>query len=840
MKNISLLVITFYDRLILRRPRLILTLLISLLVFLGYYAKDFQLDASTETLILEHDEDLKLTQQISARYNMRDFLILTYTPVDNLFSELSLSRLRQLRDELMQLEGVSSVVSILDVPLLESPPVTLQALSSNIRTLDSPDVDLSLAKKEFANGFLYKKLLASPDLKTTAVLIYLEEDERYQSLLTQRNRLFDERQENPLTAEAQAEYQRVLTLFESHRDKARQLRHHTIVSIRKTMDRYRDRANLFLGGVSMVSDDMISFIKGDIKVFGVGVFLFLIMMLGIIFRRVRWILLPMLCCVYSAILMFGLLGKMDWEVTVVSSNFISLQLIMTMAISIHLIVRYRELIRKSPQEDHRSLVLNTTLSMLRPCLYTALTTIAGFGSLVLCDILPVINFGWMMLTGVTISMLTSFLLFPTVLILLNKKPPTSEMAYQFSITAILAKFTEAHGTFIIAASVVAFLASGLGISQLVVENRFIDYFKDTTEIHQGMKAIDQELGGTIPLDIIVDLSDHNLPSKPDTTNPTSDHSTDPSDPFAEFAEFEETDAGEKYWFTPSKMEMVEQIHGYLERLPELGKVLSLGTLLQLGKKLNGGIPLENFTLALLYGEMPKRYRDTLITPYVSIEHDQVRFSVRVIDSMKSLNRNKLLEKIRNDIIDKFEVNEKKIRLTGLMVLYNNMLQSLFRSQILTLGVTMGGVTMMFLVLFKSLKIALVAIFPNLLSISMMLGFMGWMGIPLDIMTMTIAAISVGIAVDDTIHYIHRFQHEFKRDRDYHRSMYRCHDSIAYAMYYTSITIIAGFSILCLSNFIPTIYFGLLTGLAMAIAFLANLTLLPKLIISFKPLGAGKS
>ena len=815
-------------------------LLTIVLAFLGYYAKDFQLDASTETLILEHDEDLKLSQRVTARYNVRDFLILTYTPVNDLFSEVTLSRLRRLRDQLIQLEGVSSIVSILEVPLLESPPVKLQALSSNIRTLDSPDVDLSLAKQEFAESFLYNELLVSSDLKTTAILVYLEEDERYQSLLNQKNRLEDQAEKGSLTAEEQAKYRSISRLFEEHRDKARELRHHTIVSIRKTMDEFRDEASLFLGGVSMVSDDMISFIKGDIKVFGLGVFLFLIIMLGIIFRRVRWILLPMLCCTYSAILMFGLLGAMDWEVTVVSSNFISLQLILTMAISIHLIVRYRELLRKSPQEDNRRLVLDTISSMLRPCLYTALTTIAGFGSLVLCDILPVIQFGWMMVTGVAISLVATFWLFPTILVLLNKKPPTSEMAHKFSITAILAQFTEAHGKLIIAGSVVAFIVGGLGISRLVVENRFIDYFKDSTEIHQGMKVIDQELGGTIPLDIIIDFSDHTPPDSAGRMNAAFHNSTDTFDPFAEFSEFEEADDNAKYWFTPSKVETVTQIHDYLEGLPEFGKVLSLGILLKLGQRLNEGIPLDNFTLALLSSEMPQRYRDTLITPYVSIENDQVRFSVRVMDSMKSLNRNKLLEKIHFDIVDQLKVKESNIHLTGLLVLYNNMLQSLFRSQILTLGVTMAVLTMMFLVLFRSLKIALVAIFPNLLSISIMLGFMGWMRIPLDIMTMTIAAISVGIAVDDTIHYIHRFQHEFEWDHHYLCTMHRCHNSIAYAMYYTSITIIIGFSILCLSNFIPTIYFGLLTGLAMAIALLANLTLLPKLIISLKPFGDGKS
>jgi len=203
-----------------------------------------------------------------------------------------------------------------------------------------------------------------------------------------------------------------------------------------------------------------------------------------------------------------------------------------------------------------------------------------------------------------------------------------------------------------------------------------------------------------------------------------------------------------------------------------------------------------------------------------------------------LRRNELLEKIRHDLVNKLGLKKERVHLTGMLVLYNNMLQSLFKSQILTLGVVILALMGMFLILFRSLKIALIAIFPNLLSIGVVLGVMGWVKLPLDMMTITIASISVGIAVDDTIHYIHRFTTEFQIDRNYILTMHRCHESIGHAMFYTSVTIIIGFSILVLSNFIPSIYFGLLTGLAMLIALIAALTVLPQLIVVFKPFGDG--
>ena len=833
MTNFYSLIIRFFDKVVLERPVLVIFFILAMVSFLGYKAKDFKLDASAETLLLQSDKDLRYSRLISSRYGEQDYLLIAYAPKDDLFSDKALSNLSQLRDELKKLKRVSSVVSILDVPLLENPPVPIKELTSNVKTLESLAIAIKLAKIEFSESPIYQNLLVSPDLRITALQINFQIDEVYRDLLSRRDYFRDKKAVSRLSAADAAEFKKVTKQFKQHRNKMKKIRHQDIAAIRAIMDKYRQDAELFLGGISMIADDLISFIKNDLKIFGVGVLFFLIVTLSIIFRRIRWIFLPMLCCAFSAISMIGLLGTFGWEVTVISSNFISLQLIITMAITIHLIVRYRELHLNNPETEKRKLILDTVCFMMKPCLYAALTTIAGFGSLLFCDILPVITFGWMMIAGITVSLVLTFLLFPAVLMLMSKETPQAKRNSHFSLTSFFARFTEANGAMILVISCIIFLLSVIGISRLVVENSFIDYFKDSTEIYKGMKVIDQKLGGTTPLDVIIDFDE----SESSALTAANETDMESSIEFNEFDEFDKAEDDEKYWFTSDKMAKVMEIHDYLDSLPETGKVLSLGTMMKIAYRFKKGKPLDNFELALLYHELPDKFKSMVLTPYVSVEHNQVRFSIRVRDSEKSLKRDKLLKKIRYDLINKLGIKKEHVHLSGMLVLYNNMLQSLFSSQILTLGIVVLAVMCMFLILFGSLKIALIAILPNLLSIGVVLGVMGWLNIPLDMMTITIAAISIGIAIDDTIHYIHRFRHEFKADQNYLKTIHRCHESIGYAMYYTSITIIIGFSILVLSNFIPSIYFGLLTGLAMLVALIAALTLLPQLLVVFKPFGA---
>ena len=825
-----------FDRVVLQHPWGILLVLATIFTGFAYHARDFRLDASSETLMLEHDTDLAYARQISARYGASDYLVVAYAPRGDLFDPVTLRRIGALQKELEAVRTVSSVMTILDMPLLESPPVPVKELATGLRTLMDPRTDRVLARREFRDSPLYRGLLVSPDLTTTALVIGFPPDEKWRALREQRDALREKaaRRQGLTPAEART-YQAVKAAFQAHRDNSRRQWHATIGQVRRILDRYRGEADVFLGGVDMIADDMLSFIRSDLKVFGLGVLLFLIVVLGVLFRRLRWVVLPILCCTFSAVSMVGILGLCDWEVTVISSNFVSLQLIITMAITIHLIVRYRELFRQQPDATQHALIRQTVQSMLKPCIYAALTTVAGFASLIFSDIKPVITFGWMMIAGIGVSMLVTFVLFPSVLMLMPRESRPPGPGSRYALAAVLARFTQRRGALILVVSVVALVFAAWGATRLKVENAFIDYFKTSTEIYRGMRVIDQKLGGTTPLDVVVTLASAKAAARaPGAAAAAPDSGA--MDAFAGFEEFASVPDEDKYWFTSDKMARVMAIHDYLDGLPQTGKVLSLATLLKIARRLNDGQPLDNFKLALLYGELPQQIRQLLIDPYVSVAQDEVRFSVRIIDSLPGLRRNELLEQIRSDLTQRFGLAPNRVHLTGMMVLYNNMLQSLFDSQILTLGATVLALMAMFWVLFRSLRLAVLAIFPNLLSIGVVLGFMGWAGIPLDMMTITIAAISVGIAVDDTIHYIHRFRGEFAAGDGYIATMHRCHGSVGHAMYYTSVTVIIGFSILVLSNFIPTIYFGLLTSLAMFIALVAALTLLPALIVRVRPFG----
>jgi len=806
-----------YNRLILRKP--VITLVVASLV-VGFFLSNvprFELDASADSLILENDASLKYYRSIREEYGAGEFLIVTYSPKLPLFSPDSLTDIGQLRDQLTKIEQVDSVISLLDVPLVSSPPMTLNQIVEGIRTLESADVDLELAQQELTTSSLYQNLLVSSDGDTTALQVNLKRDERLAELTLERDRLYD------LVIPA-ADYQKRLKQL-SAEIKTLNLalnkrQHKTIQQVRNIMDRHRDSATLYLGGVPMIVTDSIDFIRGDLKVFGAGVIAFIIIILSLSFRSPRWVVLPLIACLSSALSMMGYLGWMQWPVTVVSSNFVSLLLIITLSLIIHLIVRYRELAALNTGYSQFELVSETVRSKFIPCVYTAVTTMVAFGSLLVSGIRPVIDFGWMMVIGITISFVLAFTLFPSALILMPRLDQKPGKSVTGKITSSLAHFIQRHNkATLILFGILAFIGLS-GLPQLSVENRFIDYYKENTEIFQGMSLIDEKLGGTTPMDVIIDA---------------------PKDEFSEDGGgFDLMDlllvgdiTASSYWFNSDGLQDAAEIHTYLESLPETGKVLSVHTAMQMLQALNNGKPYSDFKLAIVYKRIPDDVKDALITPYLSADGNQIRFSIRIYETDKSLKRQALIDKIYHHLTVELGYEVEQVNVTGMAVLYNNLLQSLFQSQILTIGAVFIAILLMFIILFRAIRLSIAAIIPNIIAAGLILGLMGWIGIPLDIMTITIAAISIGIGVDNSIHYVYRFRQEFALDQDYWAAIQRSHGSIGTALYYTTVTVVLGFSILAFSNFIPTIYFGLLSGLAMMAALVANLMLLPVLIAKFE-------
>ena len=809
-------------------------------VFFASYVPDLKLDASSESIILEHDEALKYYRASRDIYGSDDFLIVVYTPRDDLFAPASLAHLKELRNELAGMDSVEAVLSILDVPLVNSPKVSLAELrdGDGIRTLETPGIDKELARKEFLESPIYQNHIISADGRTTALLVLFKVDTTYNTLLNKRNRLREKEAESGLTPEEAAALQSVEQTFHEYHATVTAAENKDTEVVRGILDKYRDHAQLYLGGARMIVADMISFIEHDLTTFGVGILVFLLAALVYFFRALRWVLLPMSCCLISVIVMMGYLGFMDWRVTVISSNFVSLLLIITMSLTIHLIVRYRILneVRyrilkeEAPKVDQKTLVFYTMKDMTKPCFYTAITTIVAFCSLIVSDIRPVIDFGWMMTIGIALAFALNFLYFPAVLVLLKPERVHLRMDATKAFTMAVADFTLKYAKPIVAASVLVAVLGGMGIAQLEVENRFIDHFKSTTEIYRGMELVDTKLGGTIPLDFVIDADETDAAAPEEIGDPFDDPFEDP------FGQEEGASNESAYWFNGYRLTQIETVHDYLESLPEVGKVLSLATSMKVIKQLNDGLMPDDYELALLRKYVPEDVKEALLDPYLSPDGDQTRLTMRLIESAPTLKRKELIERIQTYLVDEMGFAETTVHPTGMALLYSHLLHSLYRSQILTMGMVFASILLMFIVLFRRVSLSIVAILPNLLAACAVLGLMGWWGIPLDIMTITIAAITVGIAVDHAIHYIHRFQVEFVRHQTYRETVVACHGSIGRAIYYTALTITVGFSILAFSNFIPTIYFGLLTGFAMMVALMSNLTLLAALLIIVKPLG----
>lgn len=816
-----------YDRLVLTHPWIMLTLFAVVLILASLKLHQFRLDASAESLVLENDTALADYRTVNQRFEASDdFLVVTYAPHDDLFSRQAIDTLRALRDDLMALEPVSSTNSILNVPLLHSPKLTLDTVDSEILTLDADDVPLDQARDSLLSNPLYPNMLISEDATTTAIQVNLPTPEAYFNLLFRRNELRDQQRQGELTEDQARQLEKVSTDFTALMEQIEGQRKQTIADVRGILDQYRDRATIHLGGVPMIASDMIRFIQSDLSTFGIGVLLFLLLTLVAIFRRWQWVVVPILCCGVTVWLVAGYLGWMQWPVTVISSNFVSLLLIMTLSLTIHLIVRYREYQNDYPDHDQKQNLRDTLTAMVKPCFYMALTTMVAFGSLTFSGIRPVIDFGWMMTLGLALAFAISFLLFPVLVSLLPEPAPGKPSAANLPLTDAFARFTERFGGSVLLGSLILAALCVTGMSRLSVENSFIDYFKSDTEIHQGMLVIDRKLGGTTPLDIVI--TDLQRPDEEQADPFASD-----CDPFVDDCEGGDL---RDTWFTWQKLDRLEQVHDYLDSLPETGKVMSMTTTMRLLSDVNGGDPLDAMEVAFVPALLPDDLAPILLTPYINEEHHQARINVRLIDSMPELRRDALLKEIQGHLTNELGFEEEQVLIAGMTVMYNNMLQSLFDSQIRTLGIVFLAISVMFLLLFRSLKLALVGIAPNLLAAGSVLGLMGWLGIPLDMMTITVAAITVGIAVDDTIHYIHRFRIEFEKDRDYIATMHRCHQSIGRAMSYTTLTIIIGFSILVLSNFLPTIYFGLFTGFAMFMALMGALLLLPRLMVLVKPFG----
>ncbi len=819
-----------YKKIVIDFAKINLLFLAFIVIYSFYQAKNFNLDASSDALLLEGDKDLKYLREVNETYGNKDFLVLTYTPVSNFAEKETILNLQLLKSKIEKLTWVDSVITIIDVPLLKSTDENLMDRLKNYKTLAYPEIDRKRGFEEIINSPIYKNYVISEDGKTSGIVVYIKKDERLAEYIKVKDKYYYQSIDTGLTKEEKKNYKNFLEEYEEYKNLYNTRNHQNISEIRDVINKYGENANIHLGGIPMIADDMMSFIKSDIIVFGFGVFVFIVFTLWFIFRNIKWVIIPLLGSSTSVIIMIGLLGLIGWKVTVISSNFIALMLILNMAMNIHVSVRFLQFKKEFPNSSKEDAILKASKKMMLPILYTVLTTICAFLSLIFSGIKPIIDFGWMMTLGLIVSLLVTFFLLPSLINIFSSENEINIRNTEKSfVTSILGSFAKKSYVVIFGLTGIVIIASVIGIFKLEVENSFINYFDKETEIYKGMKKIDDELGGTTPLNIILKFP---------TNQNGDDSANDIDDEFSEWDEdTEKNEKKSKYWFTRDKMDKILIVHDYLDSLPEIGKVLSFGSILRVAEDLNKK-KLQSLEIAVLYSKIPEEIKKEIVTPYISVEKDEARIFVRIKDSLKDLRRDDLIKKINLDLKNKLGLKEDEYKLAGVLILFNNLLQSLFKSQILTLGIVMLGIFFMFLILFKNITLSFIGIVPNFIAALFILGIIGLMNIPLDMMTITIAAITIGIAVDNSIHYIYRFREEFELLKDYNKTLDRCHRTVGIAILNTSITIVFGFSILILSNFIPTIYFGIFTGIAMLLAMIFVLTLLPKLLLIYKPFEKG--
>ena len=814
-----------------RKPIVVLVAMLALVIACSMYIPNLNIDASPDSLMLESDPDLMYYREVHREYGTDEYIIVGYKPNKKMLEQESIEYINELSDQFKNVKGISGVTSLSNVPLLlqlKEDEKTGQTSFSNLLT---PNVDLNKAEQEFTSSPIYVDNLISKDLSTTAIKVDIEKNKELVDLIEKKYILLAKQEANAPDDETLNELEQLRSNIIIQRQVINQRYKEVLDSIRGILASEGGNGEFYLAGAPLIGNDMKEYVVKDIRTFGIAILGVMVVVLLLFFRSPAWIFLALVCAVLNVLFVAGLAALLDFQLTIISSNFVALLIIFSVTLSIHVIIRYQEIQALQPEDSVEDELKVTISQIITPCSYMVLTSAIAFLSLVVSDINPVITFGYIMILGLFCAFLLTFTVLPALIRLIKPKARPLEKDKSADLLENILEVIVEYKKLTLIILVGMFALNTLGISQLTVENRFIDYFKKSTDIYQGLELVDQDLGGTVPLEVMLEASN----VVEEEIEETSEEEDEFDDYLTELEETQDDFTAKSYWYNRSGIKKIRKIHRYLEGLPQIGKVLSLSSTEEVFRTINKGEPLEDFHLSLVHSKVPENIKNVLISPYVSTDGGQARILARIKDSDHTLIRNDLLKKINADLNADFVKNGETVRLTGISVLYNNVLQSLFRSQILTLGTVFVAILVMLIILFRSVKLAIIGTLPNIFTALFILGCMGMFGIPLDIMTITIAAITIGIGVDYAIHYIHRYKKEYAATGDNYKAIHTSQTTVGKALYFTSITITLGFVVLVLSNFVPSIYFGLLTSVAMLVSLFATFSIIPLLLSVMKPL-----
>tara|TARA_R110002095_G_scaffold212376_1_gene201416 strand:- start:4182 stop:6533 length:2352 start_codon:yes stop_codon:yes gene_type:complete len=762
-------------------------------------AQTFKIDASADTLLLKNNRLFIETQVMNKRFSPQEFILVAYKPKNNpLFSEKTFADIEQLSEKFRALNRVGTVTNILNVPLLSLAGELNPNLNPDDYTWQNQRYSADKMREVFKQHPLFTDLLVNSKQTATAMQIVFKPNPQLLKIQNQITDLQAKFLNNSLTKQDQQHINELKKQAEPIEEKLKEVRQQEIKQIYQITADYQQDANLFLGGSYVIGQQLVAIVKNDLRVFGSAISLAICVLLLLLFRRIRWVVLPVLCCAVSVILTIGLFSILDLRATVISSNFVTLQIILTLAIVIHLIVEFRQLAEITPDATQNSILLKTFTNKFKPCLYAGITTSVGFASLIFSGIQPVISFGWMMIVAMIISIASSLLLFPSFLTLFSRQSESSLQNINRIIIRFFSHCSLNYNKLIVVVSIVVVIISVLGLFRLQVENSFLNYFKESTQVREELSFIDQEFGGSTPLDLVYSIDEKE--KKPDLL------------------------------LSAKTVQSLQKIQHVLRQYEATGNITSVVNFTELARQINHGQPLTEYELSVIYTLLDNELKEQLLGAYFDPDTSQLRISMRIQDSTPGFNRADFLATLKKDL-EGLGLQQENYSLTNLFVLYQDILQRLFSSQIMTLGLVFIALTLVLFGVFKSIKVALITVIPNILTTIIILGIMGWLHIPLDLMTITISAIAMGIAVDDTIHFTHRYL-EQRQTEDVQQATINTFNSVGYAMLYTTVIVTIGFSLLSFSDFVPSMVFGLLTGLAMLLALLTDSTLLPVLLNRF--------
>jgi uncharacterized protein len=777
---------------------IVLLLVVVITAALGWQATTFQIDASADTLLTRDNEKYIQTRLASQEFAPEEFLFVAYQPKDRpLLSQETFDELQAIAGEIGELERVASVRSILNVPLPTLADANdLTSFDPAALTVERAGFSTEAISAALRDHPIYEDLLIDAKQEVTALQVLFRPHDRLNDLHSRITAIEAGGLSRSLSEDEEAELDKLRLAADPLEKELTDTRNREVETIRGIAGKYEDNANIYLGGVHVLGYQLVQIIRNDLVVFGGAIAAVIALLLLVLFRELRGVVVAFACCLVSIVCTIGIFGLLGFKATVISANFVALQLILTLALVVHLLVQYREYARTNAKWDQARLVRETMRAKAAPSVYAGITTAVGFASLLASGLQPVISFGWMMVVAIAVTLAVTLVLFPVLLTVLNRRTKADETPGVGRLLGGLATLAIKRPAWIAVSSMLLFAVCVAGFLRLDVENSFINYFAESTDVHRELTFVDQKLGGSTPLDII----------------------------------YKAPPAEEDLLLEAEAFQTMQKLQALLERHEAVGKILSPVNFTALAREINDGKPLTEYEITAVYRLMDENLRESLVGSYFSPDSGNVRLSMRIRDTTADLDRGNLLQALRNDV-EAALGNDADYRMTNLFVLYQDILERLFDSQVLTLGIVTAALFATFIIIFRSLRIALIAIVPNVLATATVFGVMGWLGIPLDLMTITIAAVAMGIAVDNTIHYVHRYRSE-ARNASSAAAVRNTHGSVGFAMFYTTLIVVAGFSSLVFSDFVPSKLFGLLTGVALTGAFLFDIMVLPVLLARF--------